>query len=312
MNFFDKPIVKKTIFFLRLTVPIVLVGVLFAQIDYQTFFGHLRTYPIGSLLLAVLLIFFANIIFGFRWWYILKSVNINLTLYQVFRLTFFSLFLSNFLPSSVGGDFVKLVGIIDLVDKEKNDIKISSVIVDRLFSMLSKVLLLPFALSFLGTLKIQVEGIATQLFFPFTLIPQGIRDKISSYLNAIKPWYSWRIFINILLISWLSLTFTTAGYWVIAQPLNPSVSPINILYIAIITYFAIILPISINGIGVQEMSYVYLLGLLQFTQEQAWTVALIIRLTTIIISLMGGLWMVFDGRELFSSLMRNKLSIKRE
>jgi hypothetical protein len=129
-----------------------------------------------------------------------------LTLYQVFRLTFFSLFLSNFLPSSVGGDLVKLVGIIDLVDKEKNDIKISSVIVDRLFSMLSKVLLLPFALSFLGTLKNSGGGIATQLFFPFTLIPQGSETKSVVSLMPLNQWYSWRIFINILLISWLSLT----------------------------------------------------------------------------------------------------------
>lgn len=305
MSFFEKPIVKKGLFLLRLIVPIILVGILLTRIDYQTFLQHLRSYPLASLITAILLVLCANIIFGFRWWYILKSANVGVSMYQVFRLTFFSLFLSNFLPSSIGGDLVKLVGIVDVSDKQTNNIKVSSVIVDRLFSMLSKVLLLPFALSFLGSLQPRVEHITGQSSFFLTFIPAGIRNKIKNYLVAIKPWYSAKIIINIILISWFSLIFTTTAYWVAALPFNASVSFWHILFIAIITYFAIILPISVNGIGVQELSYVALLTLMQFTYEQAWTVALIIRLITIVISLFGGIWMVFDGKELLAAI-RNK------
>jgi uncharacterized membrane protein YbhN (UPF0104 family) len=310
MDFFNKPIIKKIIFYLRLVVPIVLLAILITRVDFQTFLGHLRTYPPLSLFFAIILVVIANAFFAIRWHYILTSVDAKVSLYQVFRLTFFSLFLSNFLPTSIGGDLVKLVGIVDVTDKQNNEIKVSSVIVDRLFSMLSKVLLLPFAIQFLGSITPKPGNISEQLFFGLSFIPKGIKDKINSYLSSIKPWYSFKIILNIILISWISLGFTSAAYWVVAQPFNASVSYFHILFIAIITYFAIILPISINGIGVQELSYVTLLSLMQFTYEQAWTVALIIRMITIIISLFGGIWMIFDGKELLTAIRNQNKTVE--
>ena len=304
MDFFNKPIVKKLLFFLRLVVPVILLAILITRVDFKTFLDHLRTYPPLSLLFAILLVVIANMFFALRWHYILTCVNAKVSLYQVFRLTFFSLFLSNFLPTSIGGDLVKLVGIVDVADKQNNEIKVSSVIVDRLFSMLSKVLLLPFAVHFLSSITPK-PGDVSALSLGFSFIPARIRDKINSYLASIKPWYSIKIILNIFLISWISLAFTSAAYWVVAQPFNSSVPFLHILYIAIITYFAIILPISINGIGVQELSYITLLSLMQFTYEQAWTVALIIRMITIIISLFGGIWMILDGKELLT-VIRNR------
>jgi glycosyltransferase 2 family protein len=311
MNIFEKPIVKKVFLILRILIPILLLSLLIYKVDFNAFLSHLRTYPISYLCFSTLLIICANLIFAIRWKYILHSVDIKVSNYQIIRLVFFSLFLSNFLPTSIGGDLVKLVGIVNVTDNEKKDLKVTSVLVDRIFSMLSKVLLLPFAVQFLHSIT-RLAGNASALgFFSLSFLPASLRQKISSYITAIKPWYSIKKIVIILGLSWISLAFTAGGYWLVAQPFGVPITYLQVLFMSILTYFAIILPISINGIGVQEGSYIYLFTLLSFTYDQAWTIALIYRLITILISIIGGIWMLIDGRELFD-LMRKKDNVAKE
>jgi uncharacterized membrane protein YbhN (UPF0104 family) len=308
MKIFDNPLVKKVILILRILVPILLLSILIYKVDFNAFLSHLKTYPLSYLFFSTLLIICANLLFALRWKYILSSVEIRVSNYQIIRLVFFSLFLSNFLPTSIGGDLVKLVGIVPATDNEKKDLKVTSVLVDRVFSMLSKVLLLPFAVHFLQAFNKPVAELSS---ISLSFIPAGIRNKIISYITAIKPWYSIKKIAIIMAISWLSLAFTVGGYWLAAQPFGVPVTYLQVFYMSILTYFAIILPISINGIGVQEGSYIYLFTLLSFTYEQAWTIALIYRLMTILISIIGGIWMMIDGRELFT-LMRKRNDPARE
>jgi uncharacterized membrane protein YbhN (UPF0104 family) len=304
MKILENPIVRKIGQVLRVLIPILLLAILIYKVDFNAFISHLRTYPLSILFYSTGLIICANLLFALRWKYILSSVDIKVSNYQIIRLVFFSLFLSNFLPTSIGGDLVKLVGIVNETDNEKKDLKVTSVLVDRMFSMLSKILLLPFAVQFLQSFS---KPVGTLSSLGFSFIPAGIRNKISSYITAIKPWYSIKKIAIILVISWLSLAFTVGGYWLAAQPFGIPVTYMQVLFMSILTYFAIILPISINGIGVQEGSYIYFFTLLSFTYDQAWTIALIYRLITILISIIGGIWMMIDGRELFT-LMRKKSS----
>lgn len=305
MDLFEKPAVKKLFHYLRIIIPVVLLGLLFYTVDINSFISHLRTYPIEIVVYASVCIIIANVIFAFRWKYILSSVGISISFYKLVRLVFFSLFLSNFLPSSVGGDLVKLVGILNETENENKDLKVTSVFVDRIFSMASKVLLLPYAIPFLQSITGGVSAKPETGFLLFSFIPEKWQKKARAYMIAIKPWFSVKKITVILALSWLSLVFTITGYWMVAQPFGIPVRFDQVMCMSIITYFAIILPITINGYGVQEGSYIYLFTLLNFSYDQAWTIALIYRLISIIISLLGGIWMLIDGRELFS-LLRNQ------
>ncbi|NLF50898.1 MAG: flippase-like domain-containing protein [Leptolinea sp.] len=305
MDSFEKPIVKKAIHILRIIVPVVLLGLLFFKVDFNTFISHLKTYPLELVLYASICIIIANLLFAFRWKYILNSIGISVTFFKLVRLVFFSLFLSNFLPSSVGGDLVKIVGILNETDNAKKDLKVTSVFVDRVFSMASKILLLPLAIPFLQKNMNDISKVSEVGYLLFSFIPEKWTRRARNYVIAIKPWFSVKKITGILALSWLSLFFTITGYWLVAQPFGIPIRFDQVLCMSIITYFAIILPISINGYGVQEGSYIYLFTLLNFNYDQAWTIALIYRLISIIISLLGGLWMLIDGRELFS-LLRNQ------
>jgi hypothetical protein len=311
MQIFENPIVKKIFLFLRILIPILLLSILIYNVDFDNFISHLRTYPLINLFGATALIIIANLIFAIRWKYILSSVGIKVSNYQIIRLVFFSLFLSNFLPTSIGGDLVKLVGIVNATDNERKDLKVTSVLVDRIFSMLSKVMLVPLAANYLRSITQAAVPQVSMGLLSLSFLPEGIRKKVFSYINAIKPWYSLKKIAVILIISWASLAFTAAGYWVAAQPFGVPVTYFQILYFSVLTYFTIILPISINGIGVQEGSYIYLFTLISFTYDQAWTIALIYRLITILISIIGGIWMLIDGRELFN-IIRKKGAVQEE
>jgi uncharacterized membrane protein YbhN (UPF0104 family) len=93
----------------------------------------------------------------------------------------------------------------------------------------------------------------------------------------------------------LSLAATLAGIvsvWIQAQPMGSSISLIDFIAVYALVYFAALVPISLNGVGVQEMAFVYLLPRVGATPEQAMALALIARFFLVAISLPGAAFML--------------------
>ena len=97
---------------LRVIIPLVLLYFLFRNLDWQQILRIMAGYPYGYLVLAFILNLFANFVFALRWYYLIRSVKIEFPFWMTVRLVYYSLFLSNFLPSTIGGDLVKVVGIL--------------------------------------------------------------------------------------------------------------------------------------------------------------------------------------------------------
>jgi uncharacterized membrane protein YqgA involved in biofilm formation len=85
-----------------------------------------------------------------------------------------------------------------------------------------------------------------------------------------------------------------------------------VFFITLLTYFVTILPISINGIGVQEGSYSLLLMQTDFGYEQALASALMIRVLTLLVSAFGGILLAISDRELLSRLRSEKVDDLKE
>ena len=292
---------------LRVIIPLVLLYFLFRNLDWQQILRIMAGYPYGYLVLAFVLNLFANFIFALRWYYLIRSVKIEFPFWMTVRLVYYSLFLSNFLPSTIGGDLVKVVGILQGKENQNRTLRISTVVADRVFSLSSKILILPFILWLFP------QGLKPVFDIPFlhssiwvSLIPKGLTDKLRRYWSAVKPWFRFRSIAVVYLLSYTSLFFTILSYWVVIQAFQPTVPLIKVFFITLLTYFVTILPVSINGIGIQEGSYSLLLMQIGFTYEQALASALFIRLLTLLVSAFGGILLAINDRLLWSKVRSEK------
>ncbi len=62
---------------------------------------------LGFFTVALAAYVFGQVIVGFRWWLLLKTQAISLSIPAAIRLQFLGLFYNNFMPSSVGGDLLR-------------------------------------------------------------------------------------------------------------------------------------------------------------------------------------------------------------
>jgi glycosyltransferase 2 family protein len=295
--------------FLRILIPLVLIWLLIRNLDWNLVIETLAHFPWWVLGVCILLNFLANVIFAIRWHYLLRTVGVTIPLRYLVSLVFYSLFLSNFLPSTIGGDLVKVAGIYNQGRPEDRAIKVTSVVADRLFSLASKILLFPVVL---GLFRTYLPGLFSSpsvsgSVFLWNKIPAKYREKFVHTFHLIKPWFRWDKIGIVLLISWTSLFLTINSFGIAFHQLNPTISAIQVFCVVMLTYFVSILPISINGLGVQEASVAYLLTLVGFTPEQGIAAALINRLIPLVISLLGGAWMLIGGRELLEMVRTRKM-----
>ena len=94
--------------------------------------------------LIILLTLISRLAVAGRWHTLLRGADIQTTYLQTVRITFAGLFASNFLPTTIGGDVVRLGGAIRMgYDRA---LVLASLVVDRLVGMAGMAMAAPLAL----------------------------------------------------------------------------------------------------------------------------------------------------------------------
>jgi len=99
-----------------------------------------------------------------------------------------------------------------------------------------------------------------------------------------------RMILSALAIAWLALTASFTATWLIATALGIPVHWYEVAGTTVISYTVTLLPISLNGYGVREVTIAGLYGVLGATAVQAVTLALITRFLMMSMTLPGALW----------------------
>jgi len=155
--------------------------------NWDDFLNSFTRISLPLLVILLILAFLSRIIVTARWYVILKVVEPGLTFFKAFKLSFVGLFTTNFLPSTIGGDFVKLGGAVQLgLDSAS---VAGSLVVDRLVGMATMSTFLP-----IGILAISQGNQLSSLLFAAS--PAGFFDKvwkkIKSYFQRViltlKTW----------------------------------------------------------------------------------------------------------------------------
>jgi uncharacterized membrane protein YbhN (UPF0104 family) len=221
-----------------------------------------------------------------RWYTLLRSAGVDTSFWRIATLTFTGLFSSNFLPTTIGGDVVRLGGAMQLgYDRA---ICLASLVADRLIGMAGMVFTLPFGL--IPVLSLGNGGVQA---FSFSVLFQKGLDFAKRTLGTFVIWLNKPL---ALLVSFAStfgnMAFIFLAIFLLIIGMGRHVSYWLIAGLWSLTYFVTLIPISVNGYGVQELSLTFLLsrfGGLDHSESLA--IAVLIRALFIITSLPGAFFL---------------------
>ena len=249
--------------------------------------------------LAVILVLISRFAVAGRWHMLMHSAGTGITPRQSIRLTFAMLFSSNFLPTTIGGDVVRLAGAIRLGFDQA--ISLASLVADRLVGLTGMAMALPFGI------PAYLQHLGTSPTTTLSVIPwlqpvwQKIQRFVGQLLQALQVWLKQpKSLLGALGFTWVHMLCTFGMVSLLLGGMGEHISFWLVMGLWSATYFVTLLPISINGMGVQELAmtffYVALGGI---SQSSGLTLALLMRVLQMVASLPGALFIpdIMAGRK---------------
>ena len=268
---------------------------LLSQQGWKEIAAAIHQIPLWRLALATGLMFISRIAVAARWHVLLRAAENKISFRQSLRITFAGLFASNFLPTTIGGDVVRLAGAIQY--RLDAAISTASLVVDRLVGMAGMAMMVPFSLpSLLSYRNASIPG--SSIDFALTALPlgkwwHGAWEKILSLgtklYEALTIWLKHpKSLLVSLLFSWVHMLCL----FFILQLLLGGIGEYMPLWLIgglySLVYFVTLTPISVNGYGLQEISMTLIFSNFgKASMSDGLTIAILFRLLLLLASLPG-------------------------
>ncbi|NEO30243.1 MAG: flippase-like domain-containing protein [Symploca sp. SIO3C6] len=237
------------------------------------------------LLMAALFIYFLSYyIRSHRWRLLLRAQGVNASIPDLLKSYMVGIFFSNFLPSTLGGDAVRVYDAWQLGASKSR--AVATVIVDRFLGLLGLMLFAVGSLLFAQQLGVHLPSLQLWLLLGamlvfllvwMLLVPsrqmvkliikmrlplwQNLQQKLINIIKAFLVFRNYQAVLSMSLgLSLMVQISVIVHYYLIAKALNlPVTLQIFFLIVPLVTVI-MVLPISINGIGLRENAFVLLLG----------------------------------------------------
>lgn len=236
----------------------------------------------GWLMIALILYILSKIVSAIRLNRLFKQINIHLPEWKNIKLYFIGMFYNLFLPGGIGGDGYKAYWIKKNFKAKTTKSVIAALFLDRFFG-LSALFLLLFSGLFLTdifqTINNRFQWLIILLLIaviPFTYLMISLL--FSSFNKAF-----WQSLILSILVQGIQLLEAIS----IIKAIGLSGKIINYLVLFLASSIASVLPISVGGIGVRELTFVYGNDLLAIQKNEAVAFSLIFFILTAISSFIG-------------------------
>lgn len=292
---------KNVIFLLRLLLSFGLIFALFWTIDLTLVLNRFSSiYSIG--IFSVCIIFAADrVLMAYKWNMLLRSQRICITLWEATRLYLVGNFLGSFTPGNLGGDAYRLIA---LSKYNKNQVVVTILIIERIIGLavigLFALSFLPISLQYMGRFASQVIWIISigtpliTLFFVLSLKQSNfafLSNKMKfifgdAILNKINRFYTiytenrkqWKILVKFSILTLVEVLLTVLIHYFTARALNIQIGLFYLLCIVPIVQIMVRIPVSFEGIGVQEglLAYFFLSG--GFTIADGISVSILLRI----------------------------------
>lgn len=306
---------KTALFIVKAVVTGALIWLVFRNVDIADALGRIRALPLW-LAPAVIGLILGQFFLGiWRWRILIGQFDAGLPPGLAARLFFEGQFFNQALPSTVGGDGVRMYR------AYRNGLglepAISSVVLDRVVGLTALVLLVAAAqplfyervadpaarLAFTAIFAVSGAGIATLLCLG--ILPQSlrhwrvVRGLVSLSRAARVVFMRPAVFAPVLLLSAAGHLCIVAVFFVMSENLGLAVTFVDCLVMVPSVLLLATVPVSVAGWGVREGAMVTAFGLIGVSPGGAAAVSVLFGLALIVASLPGGaLWLLSRDRSL--------------
>lgn len=184
---------KRIFIFLRIAVVLcgVIAGIVWISRDvgWDNLANTFRSINLGVFTLVLVVFIMSQLIVGLRWWLLLRSQSIFISLSAAVKLFFLGWFYNNFMPGSVGGDLLRAWYVTRHTDKKFE--AVLSVFVDRVIGLSSTLVIA----AFFYTLFLRDENLE---------ITTGVGGLINA-IAAYKSVFFWAVVIFTIILCMLLL-----------------------------------------------------------------------------------------------------------
>lgn len=291
-------------FWLRLggtLLTLVLLVYLLSEQGWDEILAAIQKITLWQFAIALVLQMTSRLAISGRWHVLLRGARLPVSFSQTTRITFAGLFATNFLPTTIGGDVVRLAGAVQL--RFDSAISTASLVVDRLVGMAGMAMALLFGLPAFNA-AIQQSGLLQPAIASLnvTVISrrerlgerikkwQGLlRQFIQRMLQSLRLWIRHpQSLLQALGFTWIHMLCLFTSIWLLLYGMGEPVSFWLIAGMWSAVYFITLIPISINAYGLQELSLTFIFTRIGGVSiSSALSLAILIRTLFMLASLPG-------------------------
>ncbi len=309
-------IIKKILaVLLRILISAAIILFLFKNIDAKSLAQVIKSANKALILISSIVFLASYVLALLRWRMLLAAVGIRLPLKRVIASYSAGIFFNLFLPSSIGGDFMRSVDLSVHTKKPKEII--ATVFLDRLSGYIGLVILASLSFVFGGEL-VREKGtvfalgiiIFILLFSLLVLFNKFIYRLISRFLRSSNPGnirglisdlhkeihifrHRKTIIIKNIVLSILIQAMAPLSFALLAFSLGLKVNLVYFFIFIPIIGAITLLPISIGGLGLRDLTTIYFFGKVGIAKDIAFAMSLLNFSFILVFGILGGLLYVF-------------------
>jgi glycosyltransferase 2 family protein len=284
----------------RIVVAVGLLAFLLTRLHWQTVLDHLDRMTPGIIVLVIAAYAVQLCVSSWKWQWALRIHGLRLHYAFLTRIYVIGFFLSNFLPTSIGGDAYRVYRTLPQTPPKSR--AISAVLLERVVGLLA-LLLLGFvgALALFGSSPLArayvaaavVGTIALVAIVMFVRLPRvrwlaPIHENLRTIANARPQWPPLIALSLLFQVQAILITF------MLFNAVDANVTLAQTALIAAAAGIAAVIPFSINGLGIVEATFAGTAVAVGVSYEAGLLVALLVRTLVLPLTLLAGLLYAFE------------------
>jgi len=294
----------------KVVVTLLLLALLFRKVDYAATLRHLRDIAPLTAVVSLAILNVGISLANARWRLILQSMGRTFSDWNLFRLSLVGQFFNQALPSTVGGDGMRVWMLYQqgcsfaeafnsvLIDRISGFVVLALMSVYGLPTLLERMFAVPQGQTIVGIVLVIIA-----LCVVFYVLGRGhtrlAKFRVGRFVAQIiadllflarRPAAS----AKIILLSFGAQISAFVVVWLILRDLGAEVSFVGVLMVAPVVVLLLVLPISIAGWGLREGLFVIGFGLFNVPEDIALATSIVFGLITLAEGLIGGVFWLFQ------------------
>ena len=276
-----------------------------------------------ELLVSALLVhFIAFYIMSIRWWLILVSIGTHVNHARILPSYYLGLFCNNFLPTSMGGDVIRIAKM--RAEGVNTNLLIFSTLSDRIIGLLSIIIMgiigINTSIAIQDTMNqeslITINIVSCIIFLTLLLamhsklrnrifqisvekwtLPSKLNNLLVYCNNNLDSLKNNTLIPKVILLSLISQILIIICYYLIGKSLHIELSFMEYVLLVPIVALLSSIPISVGGLGVREGTIIFLLGAVGVSTPNAVSISLLYLAILILVTIPGSIFLLTGKRK---------------